>query len=820
MLDGRWKRLEIGFIHFPYNILHITFKFHYLYFFKPMKKVILLITVIFTKLIYSQSIPYFHWAHGIGGTSNDLSRAITKDASGNVYTTGGFGSIVDFDPGVGSYTLNSATGNVFVSKLDINGNFVWARNFGGGFGNGNSIELDALGNVYVTGNFSGTQDFDPGVGTVTLSAIGNIDVFIVKLNSSGNFIWANQIGGAGFENARAIHIDSNDDVYTTGEFSGTVDFDPGVGTFNLNSVSSVCYISKLSSAGVFTWAKIIEANANNIGTSISTDGSSNVYITGSYMGTADFDTGPSITNIISQGAEDIFVLKLDVAGNYIWSETLGSTGTDVGQAISLDASGNIYTSGYYGNLMDFDNGPGTATYTPAGQSDIFILKLDQTGNFVWAKSIGGTDIDQAMANDVDASGNVYTTGNFKGTVDFDPGVGTFNLTSAGLEDIFISKLNPSGNFEYAGKLGGAQSDFGYGIAADDGDIHTSGLFSASGDFDPGVANYSLTSQGNDDILVHKMRQCTALSSSVTIQDVTTCNGYSNGSATITPSGNGPLVYAWLPFGGNSVTATNLGSGNYTCNITNTCAVQISQTLFISQPAQLNIVINASSPSVCIGNSSTLTANVSGGTGIISHTWVSGPTGSVNVVSPAVPTVYTLNVSDANNCTKTQTYTVGTFSIPIISHLANDTIICIGESVTYTALGANNYSWQPGNLTGSTVIVSPTVTTDYTVTGIDLNGCLNTLLINQVVDPCIGIFENNLKANVKVKVYPNPNNGLFYLETDTDAQIIITNALGQIILSEKIEMGKNTLSIENNSTGIYFMTVVSKNGNQNLKIVKE
>ena len=188
-----------------------------------------------------------------------------------------------------------------------------------------------------------------------------------------------------------------------------------------------------------------------MGQAVSVDSSGNVYSTGWFNGTADFDPGAGTFNLINSGqfGADIFISKLDSDGNFVWAKGMGGTTSDVGYGISIDASGNVYTTGSFGGTADFDPGAGTFNLTSSGGSDIFINKLNNNGDFVWAKAMGDASDDFGNAISVDSSGNIYTTGSFQGTVDFDPGdVGTSNLTSAGFEDIFISKLAGTDSFSW------------------------------------------------------------------------------------------------------------------------------------------------------------------------------------------------------------------------------------------------------------------------------------------------------------------------------------------------------------------------------------
>ena len=153
----------------------------------------------------------------------------------------------------------------------------------------------------------------------------------------------------------------------------------------------------------------------------------------------------------------VFILSLSFSltsvstpSAYAWSSAqatvsvFGGASSDVGYSIAVDSSGNVYTTGSFNGTVDFDPGTGVENLTSAGGSDGFISKLDSSGNYVWAKSLGDTGFDYVRSIAVDSSGNVYTTGNFNGTVDFDPGAGVENVTSNGSNDVFVLKLTPSG----------------------------------------------------------------------------------------------------------------------------------------------------------------------------------------------------------------------------------------------------------------------------------------------------------------------------------------------------------------------------------------
>ncbi|MEC8968618.1 MAG: SBBP repeat-containing protein, partial [Bacteroidota bacterium] len=238
------------------------------------------------------------------------------------------------------------------------------------------------------------------------------------------------------------------------------------------------------------------------------DASGNVYTTGYFSGIVDFDPGAGTNNLTSQGNYDVFIQKLDPSGNFLWAKSFGGTSNDYGFSITLDASGNVYTTGYFSGIVDFDAGAGTNNLTSQGSNDVFIQKLDPSGNFLWAKTFGGNSDDAGVSITVDASGNVYTTGYFLGTADFDPGAGTNNLTPQGSADVFIQKLDPSGNFLWAKTFGGTFGDVGISITVDaSGNVYTTGYFSGIVDFDPGAGTNNLTAQGFDAVFIQKMSQC-------------------------------------------------------------------------------------------------------------------------------------------------------------------------------------------------------------------------------------------------------------------------------------------------------------------------
>ena len=483
---------------------------------KPVKKILslsIVVALLGSSILVSPSASAWSNSSNVavsvwGGQSGDETFSIAVDKNGNIYSTGIFAGTADFDPGAGVVNLTSAGENdIFISKLDPSGNFLWAKRFGDTTGDtGKSIAIDSSGNVLVTGDFTGTVDFDPGIGTANRTSNGRYDFFLLKLDSSGNFLWVKGIGGLQDESGIFLALDNEGNSLITGIFGGTVDFDPGPGILNLSSDGSLdIFVSKFDSAGNHLWSKRRGGSGLDIGDGIAVDSSGNIYSSGIFAGTVDFDPSGGIANLTSAGSNDNFISKFDASGNYLWAKRFGGSGSDGNTPITIDSNGNIYASGDFTGTVDFYPGDEVFNLTSVGSKDNFISKLDSSGNLIWAKRVGGLNSSATGARtSVDRNGNVYYTGDFSGTVDFDPSNETANITSALLSDIFVSKLDAAGNFLWAKRIGGLGADRGQAIAVDtSGNVYTTGYFSETVDFDPSARTANFSPAGGRDIYISK-----------------------------------------------------------------------------------------------------------------------------------------------------------------------------------------------------------------------------------------------------------------------------------------------------------------------------
>ncbi|TFJ81186.1 hypothetical protein NSK_007483 [Nannochloropsis salina CCMP1776] len=364
------------------------------------------------------------WATSFGGESIDEGLGIAVDASGSSYTTGYFrGSMT-----VGSTNLMTAGGtDVFMIKLDSSGSPMWATSFGGDDSDlGQGIAVDASGSSYTTGYFQGSMT----VGSTNLTAAGDTDVFMIKLDSSGSPTWATSFGGDSdsFVEGQGIAVDASGSSYTTGYFQGSMT----VGSTNLTAAGSQdVFMIKLDSSGSPTWATSFGGDDSDLGLGIAVDASGSSYTTGYFRGSMTVGS----TNLTAAGSRNVFMIKLDSSGSPTWATSFGGDSSVEGQGIAVDASGSSYTTGFFQGSMTV----GSTNLTAAGNTDVFMIKLDSSGSPTWATSFGG-DSDSFVEGQgiaVDASGSSYTTGYFQGSMT----VGSTNLTAAGNRDVFMIKLD-------------------------------------------------------------------------------------------------------------------------------------------------------------------------------------------------------------------------------------------------------------------------------------------------------------------------------------------------------------------------------------------
>ena len=326
---------------------------------------------------------------------------------------------------------------------------------------------------------------------------------------ANGYIWAVQFTGHSDIQGNSIAIGSAGNVYTLGEYQGTVDFDPDEDeeALFINRGNNDIFLSKLDEQGKYLWTKTMGGDNIDVGTALAIDGDENLYTTGHFRTTVDFDpSAAGVAELTSPGNDDIFIAKFDKEGKYLWANGFGDISSDRGLDIAVDGAGNVYATGYFSGTIDFDPGTGVANLTSRNSSpDVFIAKFDTNGAYLWAKKIGGSKIDQGNSITVDANGNIYVVGYFRNIATLDPNIAEPSIRSAGSHDIFVIKLTADGTLIWAHAIGSADSDVAKKVALGaDGTVYIMGEFSDTVDFNPDdhegeVAN--LVSSGNKDLFL-------------------------------------------------------------------------------------------------------------------------------------------------------------------------------------------------------------------------------------------------------------------------------------------------------------------------------
>lgn len=330
----------------------------------------------------------YQWAKNIGGPDVDHVNSIALDDLGNSYITGYFEDSADFDPTASVFNLISENGDAFFAKYDLNGDLNWVHDLSddtSSFAYGLNISCYNNDQIFISGNFEGTIDFDRDIGIFNLSAQSQRDIYVSKYDSSGNFEWCGQISGTSIPASILDMKVTQNGLCLAGGFSGTTDFDLNLSVFNLTSSGfSDIYFSKYDLMGNLLFAKYIGDTTTNTdypsGLAITQNG--DIFMTGYFNGTVDFDPNIGVYPITASGPSDMFFAKYDAIGNYQWAKGMGGSYTDQITAIALDNSNNQYLTGYFTNSIDADPSAGIAILSPAQSLNVFIGKYIESPNTI------------------------------------------------------------------------------------------------------------------------------------------------------------------------------------------------------------------------------------------------------------------------------------------------------------------------------------------------------------------------------------------------------------------------------------------------------
>ncbi|MBK6985187.1 MAG: hypothetical protein IPH32_10725 [Bacteroidetes bacterium] len=639
----------------------------------------------------------FAWVKGFLGTGACNIKNIVADGSGSLYITGGFAGTIDFDPGATTFTMASSAStdvDVFICKLTAGGVFVWAKQIGGIYDDyGLSIDLDPSNNVFVSGYLNSMTtapqhlliDVNPGAGVNNLD-IYRQDGFVLKLDNSGNYMASQNYGGAGVDVVYSMKLDPTGNVYISGYSWSSV----GQLSIGASGVYDTGFIAKLTNSLVNTWAIPFRGapGAGYCGVrDIEIDATGNVYAVGEFKGVVDFDAGvaPTYTMATTSLSEaDVFATKVTSAGVFVWAKQIAS-GTSNAYALSLalDASNNLFFTGYFTGAADFN--PTAASYTKysAGTNDVYVCKLDANGNFSnEAQVYGSTGSDVCYSISSPAAGTYYICGSFNSTVDFNEGTGTTNLIGAGVADAFVAK--------YA------------------------------------ACSVPPITTASSSTLVSVCQNGTRVLSATAATGVT-FNWFN-------VSGGGTSLGVGNTFTTSPITATT----SIWAEGSNTCAASPVIQYSINMIPSPTVSLTSSSGFVCEGNSATLTG---GGTGITSYTWNTGATTQSILITPSVTTQYTVNGSNGT-CIGTKTININVVPMPVPSLTFNPSSICSGQTTTVSTTGYGTYHWNGGGITTNPYFVTTPISTGTYSVNAEHFGCNKTFTFQIVVAPSPTLSVSN------------------------------------------------------------------------------
>jgi hypothetical protein len=468
---------------------------------KVLKSMALIFAMSFLFNYTSNAQIKWNWSKGASGAGEEAGSTIATDNSGNVYVAGYFyGGSFKFGTN-NLVNLSPLSTDIFLAKYSATGDLVWVKSFGG---EGNElvtdIDVDATGNIYITGTFT-SDIFDLGNGNQLNNSSVWIDIYIAKLNSSGTVIWAKSAGGKDFDYSTGLAVDATGNVYLTGYYSSDTL------TFNKSPLEQIItpagftfdvFLAKYNSSGAFQWVKNAGNEGDDEALGVAVDNSGNPIITGYFMSTAiTFGTMLRTNENMNQ---DMFLVKYDPSGTATWAKVITGFWNETGNALTTDASGNIYVCGEYSS-DNVEIGSVTLTNSNPGQAseDIYAAKFNSAGTALWAKTAEGLNAEYAKDISVDATGNVYVTGSFGSPT---MKVGTYvlnNSVSTGSGEIYVIKYNSTGGVLAAISAQSTGDDDSRGIAAYGKNAYITGTYKANPKITFG--NYPLVNTGNYDILI-------------------------------------------------------------------------------------------------------------------------------------------------------------------------------------------------------------------------------------------------------------------------------------------------------------------------------
>ncbi len=455
----------------------------------------------------------FDWAGLISGSMNKAVNEMSIDPTGNTIIAGYFYGTVDFDPSSATYNLQGSDPNfvrpdLFISKYSPSGSLIWAKQII--VHNFSSLTTDQYGNIYVSGSFSGTVDFDPDTSVYNLSSVsGFFSSYLLKLDVNGDFKMAIRTISDN-SSISALNIDNQGGIRGVGTYTNYISF------FNFNGTSIVHtlttgspntskrFIQHFDSTGTFLWAKEFDPVFDKV----IFDQQGNHYIFGTFYGVVDFDPDTGVYSMSTSSSQ--YLLKLDQNSNFLWARKIDDRINF--QSFHADQWGHLYGTGYYEQrFVDFNPDSTVQTYLPHNyDKDVFYIKYDPLGSLAWVKNMGSFSADLGKDINSDQLGNTYLMSMVGDSIDVDPSIGVSMVRSSSLNspiEQLIQRFDTAGNMIWYLQIekGNNNPYLRYLIRTDSNNIYASGPIFSSTDMDPGPGiNILHCCTGGTDIYLLKL----------------------------------------------------------------------------------------------------------------------------------------------------------------------------------------------------------------------------------------------------------------------------------------------------------------------------
>ena len=448
-----------------------------------------------------------------GSKNDDEGLSVYVDKSGNSYVGGYYSqSGTTIKDSIQIKFPESVGKSAIIQKTDRDGNITWQKFFLGQTEDAkldiNNIYTDSKNNIYLSGNFNGTVDFDPSDKSKLITGAGT-DGYLLKLSSFGELLWVNQYSSPGFDNAHTIIVDKDDYLYNTAEFMDTIQLN-GLNNEKINLINSTSktspnvFIQKLNNKGQTIWAKVINTSIVSQGIGLSLDEEGNIYNSGFFVGKADFNPAEEEHYINSTNDKlDVYVLKLTNNGDFVWVNKFGGVGNEMTFTVVVDTKQNAYISGNFSDSLTIKD-LGSKKIKSKGLQDFFISKIDNQGKIEWLKSLGSKGQDNGREITIDKNDNLFITGFYSDTLKIKSPNYATELISKGNIDMFLLKMNTDGDYIWANSYGGKGNDAGWSISTDDNHLYLAGFFSNTIEFKHFKEKKILKSNGKFDFFFMKL----------------------------------------------------------------------------------------------------------------------------------------------------------------------------------------------------------------------------------------------------------------------------------------------------------------------------